>query len=97
MVNNATNLEVKLQNLKSYRATNIKNLLNEWLEEDFIDMRKAYTIAKDLASEKGNTLSVKLNEEKLSQLEEAWLLKQTAKKPIPTETIKAPSQAEVSL
>ena len=41
-------------------------------------MRKAYIIAKELATEQNDIFLIKLNEEKLSQLEEAWSLKQKA-------------------
>lgn len=90
--------EQKLQNLKASREKNIKDVLSEWVDEDYKDMRNAFVIAKELAAEKDDTLSVKLNEEKLSQLEEAWLLKQKSiQQPITIDKRSITPSSEASL
>ena len=80
MASKSLTQDEKLQKLVSFRKTNIQNILRDWTEEDFTDMRHAFKTAKEIALEKDNDFSAKLNEEKLSQLEEAWSLKSKSNK-----------------
>ncbi len=70
------NAEKMLEKLISIRSKNIQTLSNEWTIQDFADMRAAYETSLDVAASKGDQTAIKIANEKICQLNEAWNLKQ---------------------
>jgi hypothetical protein len=60
MIANGISADQKLQNLVKLRASNVKNILEKWTEDDFNDMRIAYETAKLIAVEANCALSIDL-------------------------------------
>lgn len=68
-----SNLDV-LAKLKSKRSQNIADV-QSWSDDDALEMISTYKTAKDIAVESNDAEAIAILEEKISQLEEALVLK----------------------